>query len=240
MEDLTQEIDRFLSKEMNDSEYEAFTKRLETDEALRKEVDLQRKTFRLLEAAEWTKTKNQVAQINKKSTKVISIGMLSKIAAVLVIGLFTTYFFVHRAYSDQYLFDAYHEAYPDRFTSMGDNTGWISQAMKLYHEENYGDAQKVFNQINYEKKEQETIYFLYEAVCLNKIGEYQKAISVLNQAESVERLNIPIKWELILAYVGAGQDDQAKKELHSFLQMNDGYQQEKAERLQKDLNSFWR
>lgn len=239
MEELTNEIDRYLSEEMSPSELETFKKRLESDESLRGEVNLQRKTFRLLEAAAWVETKNKVARLNKKSSKTITMVTLSKIAAVLVIGLITSYIIVHRSYSDQNLYASYHQPYPDRLTTMGNSTR-LSLVMASYNKQHYALAQKQFSVLRNDEVGDEKLLVLYEAVCFNELKNYSQTIQLLETYKSTNSSTSAIDWELILSYVAVGNDTKAKKLLKDFLKNDEGYKISEAKELLDNLNSFWR
>jgi hypothetical protein len=82
---------------------------------------------------------------------------------------------------------------------------------------------------------------LYEAVSLTYSDQAAKAVSLLSETKKNEPSNqISLDWQLILSLLANNEGEKAKEKLAEFLQHNDGYQQEKAEALQKDLNRIWR
>ena len=62
MEERTARIDAYLSDSMSSEERKDFEQQLETDPELKKEVELQKKTFALLEAAAFIETKEKFVQ----------------------------------------------------------------------------------------------------------------------------------------------------------------------------------
>lgn len=240
MEELTAKIDRFLSDKMTSEEKSAFLLEVEQNAELRQEIELQKKTTELLEAGSFIALKEKVGSLNKKESNLVGIKPLLRIAAMLVILLIPTYFFISSRYSDTNLFMAYAEPYPDRITNMGEQTDEVLvEAMNLYNEEKYKDAAEVFKSIRSKDVKNEQIT-LYEAVSLTQSGQSKEAIVLLNETLLSGPDNIvAFEWQLILAYLANDEGDKAKDLLDLFLKHNNGYQQENAESLLADLNSFW-
>ncbi len=242
MEERTARIDAYLSDSMTSEERSAFEKELDANEELREEVALQRKTFSLLEAAAYIETKNKVAALNQQKSSGNSIGgTLLKVAAVLLVLIIPTYFILNNQYNDAHLFAEYSEPYPDRITTMGSaEDEALMKAMNAYNKEEYAEAAQLFNAIRLKGTTNENVR-LYEAVSLTYSGQAEKAVNLLSEARKNEPSNqISLDWQLILSLLANDEGEKAKEKLTEFLQHNDGYQQEKAEALQKDLNRIWR
>ena len=241
MEERTAQIDAYLSDSMSSEERKEFEQQLESDAALKREVELQRKTFALLEAAAFMETKERVRAINQQKSSGSIGGTLLKVAAVLLVLLIPTYFILNNQFNDEHLFAEYAEPYPDRITTMGiSDQENVSEAMSAYNKEEYAEAAKLFktirlNGINYDK------IILYEAVSLTYSNQAKKAVALLEISMKHESSSfVSFEWQLILSLLANNQGDEAKAQLEKFLTHNDGYQQEKAEALQKDLNRIWR
>lgn len=242
MEERTARIDAYLSDSMTSDERLAFEEEMNTDEALRNDVALQRKTFALLEAAAYINTKEKVMALNRQKSSGGSIGgTLLKVAAVLLALLIPTYFILHNQYNDAHLFAEYSEPYPDRITTMGTSEDQaMSEAMNAYNKQDYATAAKRFNAIRLKGTNNENV-LLYEAVSLTYSDQAKEAIALLSERKKNEPSNrIALDWQLILSLLADNQGEKAKEELTHFLEHNKGYQQEKAEALQKDLNRIWR
>lgn len=240
MEERTAQIDAYLSDSMTSEEKKAFEQELKTNSELKNEVELQRKTFALLEAAAYIETKDKIRAINQKSGGSIG-GTLLKVAAVLLVLLIPTYFILNNQFNDQHLFADYAQPYPDRITTMGlSDQDYVSEAMEAYNSEEYAKAAKLFKKVRLSGIKYDQIA-LYEAVSLTYSGQARVAVELLEKKMDKESQNYTsLEWQLILSLLASDQGDKAKTQLKKFLKHNDGYQQEKAESLLKDLNRIWR
>lgn len=241
-EQRTAQIDAYLTDSMSSDEKKAFELALENDPELKAEFNLQKKTTALLEAAAFLATKNKISAINQQKSFGSTLGgNLLKVAAVFLILMIPTYFILNNHFNDEHLFADYAEPYPDRITTMGasDETK-LTEAISAYKKQEYASAAKLFASIRLEGSENESIV-LYEAVSLTYSNQAKNAIDLLETAIIEEPSNvISLEWQLILSLLANGQGDDAKEVLDEFLDHNNGYQQEKAEALQTDLNRIWR
>lgn len=236
MEDLTQHIDDYLNGRLKESEVVEFEKRMEKDADFREEVAMQKELTTLLQEKERIALKNyvnEIARTEKKSTKFVAL----KIAAVILLLLLPTYFYISSLYSNKSLYDTYQATYEDRITTMGESDE-VAKAMSAYNKGNYSEAITLFGEIRAQEPQDRLI--IYEAVSYRKLNRHKEAIQLLkknvNSSESPETL----QWELVLNYLATNQGDKAEKELVSFLKNNKGYKEEKARELLNDLQSFWR
>ncbi len=242
MEERTAQIDAYLSDAMTSEEKKTFELALKNDHELRKDVDLQKKTFALLEAAAFIATKDKIRKINQQKSAKSSIGgTLLKVAAVLLILVIPTYFVLNNQFNDEHLFADYSEPYPDRITTMGSsNDTKLTEAMSAYNKKEYTSAAKLFKSIRLNGTENASIV-LYEAVSLTYSDQAKKAVDLLEVAMNPKPANLSsLKWQMILSLLANDQGEEAKIVLAKFLAHNNGYQQEKAEDLQKDLTRIWR
>lgn len=241
MEERTAQIDAYLSDSMSSEEKKAFEQELENDLELKEEVQLQKKTFALLEAAAYIETKDKIRALNQKKSSGSLGGTLLKVAAVLLVLIIPTYFILNNQFNDEHLFADYSEPYPDRLSTMGvSDQDHVKQAMSAYNREEYSKAAKLFKIV----RSDGTNYYLldlYEAVSLTYSDRAEEAIKLLEAEMKNETVNAnSLEWQLILSYLANDQGDKASTQLKKFLKHNEGYQQEKAEALQKDLNRIWR
>ncbi|MDG1333878.1 MAG: hypothetical protein P8P74_16190 [Crocinitomicaceae bacterium] len=241
MDERTAKIDAYLSDSMSSEEKKAFEQQLETDVELKTEVELQRKTFALLEAAAYIETKDKIHAMNEKKSGGSFGGTLLKVAAVLLVLIVPSYFILNNQFNDQHLFADYSEPYPDRVTTMGvSDQDYVTEAMSAYNKEKYDEAAKLLKKARLSGTEYDLLV-LYEAVSLTNSDQAKKAIELLEIEMKNESSNfVSLEWQLILSLLANDQGDEAEAQLEKFLKHNDGYQQEKAEALQKDLNRIWR
>ena len=241
MEELTAKIDRYLSGLMSEKEKQAFELDLSKDEALQTEVALQKKTMALLERGAYLDLKEKVATINKSSSSSNTLKPLLRIAAIIVVLLIPAYFYLNSTYSDESLYAAYSEPYPDRITHMGENGDeMLMTAMEHYNKEEYQEAAPLFKTIRAGGNTVEELT-IYEAISLMNTDHASEAIELLENALQNKPDNQAIfEWQLVLAYLANDEGEKAIPLLETFLTHNNGYQQEKAESLLDDLSSFWR
>ena len=238
MENLTEKIDRYLSGGMSKDEFNSFEAEIAVNEELKSEVQLQKKTGDLLEAAAWVETKNKVEALSRKSTKTISIRPLLKIASVFIILLGSSYFFMHQSYSDSKLYAAYATPHPDNLTVMGDEKSELTGAMELYNEGNYTEADKLFLTLSKDAELKDEL-LVYRLTCLLETNKPTQAIELIQSVEE-NKMNSTIKWQLILAHLANGSTDNLSDLIENFRKDNNGYQETKSKELLQDLNSFWR
>lgn len=240
-EELTEKIDRYLMQEMTLEERTTFDFELEKDPILRENLATQRMTKDLLEADAYIDLKEKVRSINRQKANKIGLKIALKVAAILVLMLIPTYFFVSNQFSDQALFSAYAEPYPDRITMMGNNTNeMISEAMQFYNKQEYKEAAELFH-ILIESSPEKEEFIIYESVSLMNIGQTESAVKILETRLNSSSVNtVVIEWQLILAYLANKQGEKALPLVKNFLKHNNGYQQENAENLLEDLTSSWR
>lgn len=242
MEELTKKIERYLSGEMSLEEKSAFDIEMEKDPALQKEFDLYRITYDLLEANAYIELKEKVSELNSTNRTNNSIKFLGRVAAVLLVLLIPTYFYISAQYKDKNLYVHYAQPYPDRITKMGGDTDeMLFSAMEHYNEKEYEIAAIEFSKIRQQDSTNEQIA-IYEAVSLMNSDQADRAVKLLEEirSSSSPKYQLAIQWQLILAYLANGEGDKSNEMLKSFLRMNDGYQQKNAKKLFDDLNSIWR
>ncbi|MFT5822549.1 MAG: hypothetical protein ACI8ZM_003805 [Crocinitomix sp.] len=241
MEDLTTKIDRYLTDEMSEKEKQHFELELENNVLLKEELNLQKKTMALLERAAQIDLKEKVAAINQKTPAKFWIKPLMRVAAILIILLIPSYFYLSSKYSDANLYASYSAPYPDRITHMGEAEDvQLNSAMEHYNKEEYSEALVLFENLRKTTPANEDI-ILYQAVSLMHTDEADKAINLLKETLSASPKNATaFQWQLILAYLANNEGEKAISILTDFLKDNQGYQQENAKALLSDLESFWR
>lgn len=241
MEELTAKIDLYLSGKMNPEEARAFENEIDSDKNLRDEVELQQKTFALLEAAAIAQTREKVNTLNKQKSRTNVIRPLLRVAAVLLLLIIPTYFYTSSQFNDAHLYEAYTAPYPDRITTMGENVDTeINTAMNLYNSGSYEKAAAAFEKIRGSGRVDENI-ILYESVSLTNSNQAIKAVLLLRSTIASDPTNkTALDWQLILSMLANEEGAETLVLVENFLKTNGGYQQEKAEQLLSDLKSFWR
>jgi len=237
MDELTEQIDRYLNNALPDEKRKAFEMQIEQDEELAKAVRLQQKTADLLEAHVWLTTKESVAALNDR--KPSSISFILKIAAVFIGIILASYFMISSQYSDAQLYSEYHSPYPDRITTMSSVNDDLIKAMEYYNQANYEMATKQLSIIRKKGKGNDQVR-LYEAIALTQIGEPGTALELLEIELLQSNLEEAYAWQRILSLLANGEGDKAYADLLLYLEMEYTYNRSKAENLKQDMESRWR
>lgn len=223
---------------MSSEDKKLFEGEMDSDEALRTEVQLQMKVVAMLDESAWIETKDKVAELNNQKSESSPLKQLLKIAAILVLILLPTYYIVHTQYSDQNLYSSYYSEYPDLVTTMGVSDKNIDEAMSLYKGGKFETAAKRFKELRHSG---DSTFIIYEAISLTQNGDHNSAITLLESVLKTNPENLSTyQWQLVLTYLVSNQGDKARELLQDFVKNTDGYQMEKAKELLDDLNSFWR
>lgn len=242
MEDLTAKIDLYLNGMLPKDEQAAFEAEIAADPKLREEVELQRKTFALLEAAAFEETRQQVAELSaNNNSRSGSRRMISIAASVtLLLGLGISYYLISNQYSNNSLYAEYAEPYPDHITTMGAGEQAVAKALEHYNQEDYAAAAKAFRTLA-DSGLYEDRFTIYEAVSLTNSGQAPKAITLLeDHLKTNPKDAIACEWQLVLSYLANNDGTKAKALLQQFLEHNEGYKNTKATALLDELQSFWR
>ena len=238
MTDRTEDIANYLSDRMSQVDRAAFENELAQNEVLRKDLELQRKLGDLLEESERLKLRDRIAEINGASRKTLPANLI-KVAAVLVVSLVASYFFIGSRYTDTALAAHYDAIYPDLITSMGESTSDVQKAMELYNSGNYPKAAMAFKDLR--SQNQEYGLEIYEVVSLRKNGQWEEAIALAQKMLTpANDQSAAFEWQLILCYLADGNEKMAKMQLKHYLDLNHDYKKSEAQQLLKDLNSLWR
>ena len=238
MQDRTEYIDDYLNNRLSEKERLEFEQELQSNEALSKELKLQKRLGALLEASERIDLRDRVAEVNN-SIKPKRKYLLLKVAAILIVALLSSYYFIHSRYTDSALALNYDTVYPDLVTTMGTEDQAVQQVMDLYNTGDFEECAGALKELRLDRGVDGLE--IYEVVSLRKSQKIEEAIQLairmINQQNEQEAA---FEWQLVLCYLSGENGEKAKQQLDHFLQQNYAYKTDEATALNEDLSAFWR
>lgn len=229
-------FDQYLENEMPGDERAEFEKELLENSELKGQFEAYEGFILNLTQAEitdftkkltvWDREERNAAP-KKARTQIYSLRFIAA-AAVLTIGIVLTvnYFFNSPSHED--LVATYFEPYDNVITVRGEKEE-LDDALLKYEEKNYAEALVIFATY----AENETANF-YAGECEMALKDYDKALISFEKTIKAKGLFSEIAtFHKALAYVGKGDEVQAKITLISIAEKSDFY--EKAQNLLRDL-----
>lgn len=166
------------------------------------------------------------------------IGLLQKIAAIILLILVPVFFLLRPATLPQ-LADRYFEAprSPYLMVSRGQQTDTESkfnQVFTYYEKGDYAEAASAIGDLVAENPDKPDLKF-YQAISLLATGDTEKSIGLLEECagESQDNLDIRSPWYLALAYLTTGAKDEAQYWLQKTITLDDLHQKKAKELLEK-------
>ncbi|CAL2091290.1 tetratricopeptide repeat protein [Tenacibaculum sp. 190524A05c] len=240
-------IENFLRNELSDEERTSFLERIKSDSEFKKQYLLEKQLFESLNEEDWSfvntidsketdeyealfksqeiQNLKQViknASTNSKGDRGKVIRLLTGIAAAVVIGVFALRPILSPSVLDtNTLYTTYADlnklpSFAER--SSGDINENLVIAEKLFKEKNYEKAASTFDDILDSDKSVSGAY-IYAALAQSQLGNFDKAIEVLNELESSDLIDSEkAYWYKSLVYIKANKVEQAKKELKNIIE----------------------
>ncbi|MDN5216776.1 tetratricopeptide repeat protein [Fulvivirgaceae bacterium BMA12] len=241
-----EEIEKYLSGDMEAGEKQHFEKLLSTDTGFARQVKEHRQTHELVDLYARANIKNRVKSIHDKvkaEQKAATGGFsVMKIAASLallaVVG--SLYFYTSYNYNTQHLASNAFEPYPNRFRTMGDSQeDTFARGLKAYDLQDYKEAITQFSQVTADNEKYLDARF-YLGVTYLSAGAYAEAVSPLRLViEENSLYESSAKWYLSLTLLQLDKEEEAKKILQEIVQEGD-VKSQPARELLEDLNSGFR
>ncbi|CAL2082327.1 hypothetical protein [Tenacibaculum sp. 190524A05c] len=240
-------IENFLRNELSDEERTSFLERIKFDSEFKEQYLLEKQLFESLNEEDWSfvntidsketdeyealfkseeiqnlKEVIKKASINSKESRGRIIRLLTGIAAAVVISFFTLRPILSPSVLDT---NTLYTTYADlnnlpSFAERGsvDNKEKLVMAEKFFKEKNYEKAASTFDEILYSNKNVSGVY-IYIAMAESELGNFDKAIEVLNELESSDLIDSEkAYWYKSLVYIKANKVEQAKKELKNIVE----------------------
>lgn len=230
-DELQNQIERYLLREMAEEEERNFTARVNSDDSLKREVEL---TALIIGATKKVGEKSDLSEIealknvtsadierltrrkkNISAPKIIYWAVSS--AAVILLAVVLNHSYQQNRQATR-LFAAYYQPFED---DLGTHRGssdisaadadLLAKGLEFYNEKKYAEALGLFNQVS--EKNQPSVV-VYQAVCLLETDKAKQAAELLQTAISENgegwEYYQDAEWYLALAYIKAKQMKEAK------------------------------
>ncbi len=234
-------IERYNAGEMTQKELEWFTKELEGNLSLQKEVLLRKKTDHILERQDIVSLRNKLVSIEKtrKAEKIASgklgsprIRYAAIFTGLMVIG--TLLFFSLRSEDPSKLFMKYYETYESPGVSRSAGSGSI----KIVEDFNKKDfAAVIENSKQYLKSDpgSNQVLFLNGAsnMELRKFNDARESFKALLQQE-INPYTVDAQWYLAMCYLATDDKVKAKVQLQN-ISKSESYYKDKAKKILRHL-----
>jgi hypothetical protein len=224
-------IERYIAGEMNQNELAWFTKEMEGNLSLQKEVLLRKKTDLILERQDILSLRNKLASIEKsRKAEKIAKGKINswriRYAAIftglIVIG--SLLFFSFRTENPARLFTKYYETYEYPGVSRSADASVYSQAIKYFNNKEFAKAGEGFEAYLRTNPSTPHIMFL-NGISNMEIKRFYKAEiafdKVLNQ--KVNPYTYDANWYLAMCYLATSDKLKAKEQLQNIIKSESLY-----------------
>jgi tetratricopeptide (TPR) repeat protein len=231
-------IERHISGEMSDAEKQWFLKELDGNEKLRNEVDLRKRTDKILKnqnvmslrskLSEIEKTRSEVIKPAKNSKKSTFIKYAAVIAGLALIGSITLFSGKHL--SNDEILKRYYKAYEPPTSQRSANTETdadFTLAIEYYNTRDYEKAAVLFNKV-LEKKPNDMQTVLLKGVSNFEEQKYPEAKQSFNQViDNKDNLYVDqAQWFLSLCYLNTNENEKAIQLLKTIVKENGNYKNE--------------
>lgn len=220
-------IEQYLLKNMKDSEREALEDELNSDPELKKLTEEKQVFIRGIKAGFNAELKLKLQREDKRLNRRVKtrrLRYISGIAAILVIGIFSTVFLNTVKQDPIKIYDKYYQAYPNitmPLSRSGENT---VNPYYLYETGNLQAALTGFKVLIKDNPDDVAALF-YTGVIYMELADFDKAIEYLKRviAEDSNKFTQPANWYISLAYIHSNNLETAVKYLDQLAKGDDIY-----------------
>ncbi len=220
-------IEQYLLKNMKDNEREAFEDELNSDPDLKKITEKKQLIIRGIKAgfnAELKLKLKREDQQLKRMVKTRRIKYISGIAAVLIIGVFSTFFLNSVKQDPIKIYEKYYHAYPNISIPLSRSDKNTDNPYYFYETGNFQAALTGLKALIDDKPGDEAALF-YAAIIYMELADFENAIEYLKRvtSDNPNRFTRPANWYLSLAYIHSDNLETAAKYLDKLAGKNDVY-----------------
>lgn len=246
--DKQEQIDRFLSGEMDKEEKTAFEQQMENDQELREEVELSRHIIHAFRYEGEQKAIDAIRSIPEDALEKLTASLGTKgkkkkhsliiwmsVAAAAAVVCILLYIETRPQYTTYDLYARYYATQPyETYPSRGgdeltiEEKKKIQQARKLYEQKEYAQALAIYNQLLTGKPDPkslpEEIHF-YTAISRFETGDPDGAIEELTRLASSAQSDFQDEalWNLAFIYLKDNQRGKAKDCLQQLIEKDNDY-----------------
>lgn len=239
-------IEAYINNQLDPAQRESFEKQIAADPKLEQAVDRFRRADTILEAAAREDLRQKMQQWRKESTRPkpkIFTFKRSLAAAVILLAIASTFIiFQINKYSNESLALRYFEAFDEGSPMGAQENDNLNAGIKAFEEKAYTQAINLLSTIPAEHPDYDKAQ-LYIGSAYIKLKKFDKATPYFRRilAMNYSLLKDLAQWNLLLAWLGAGQTDAEFYDLLDKIRSDSNHRyHSKAQKLLKDLNSFWR
>ncbi len=231
-------IDKYFENTLTERERIQFDAWLTTDAAFREDFEFQKSLKHAIAANERQKLKQQLREIDLFEKQSSKKNLYLSIAALLVVFLAVSVFFLLDQKSEQQLYAEFFQAYPN-VIEVNTRTAQVSRATNVafqaYENENYEKALEAFSNLN--ETDQALYGNFYRGVCYLALQKPDPAIRLLNIAQRSKNTQIAKSavWYQALAYLQGNNAQSARVLLLQIAADNTHPQHNLAQELLADL-----
>ncbi len=220
-------IEQYLLKNMKDNAREAFEYELNSDLDLKKLTEKKRLLIRGITAGFNAELKLKLKKEDKRLKRMVKtrrIKFISGIAAVLVIGVFSTFFLNSLKQDPIKIYEKHYQAYPNISIPLSRSNENTDNPYYLYEKGDFQAALTGLNALIDDKPGDEAALF-YAAIIYMELADFENAIEYLIRVtgENSNRFTRPANWYLSLAYIHSDKLEIAAKYLDKLAGENDVY-----------------
>ncbi len=232
-------IEQYLLKNMKDNEREAFEYELNSDPDLKKSTEKRRLLIRGIKAGFNAELKLKLKKEDKRLNQMVKtrrIKFISGIAAVLVIGVFSTFFLKSMKQDPIKIYEKHYHPYPNISIPLSRSNENTDNPYYLYEKGNLKAALTGLNALIDDNPGDEAALF-YTSIIYMELGDFKNAIEYLKRVTGENSISFsrPANWYLSLAYIHTGNLEIASKHLGKLAKGNDIYAKN-SKKILKKLN----
>lgn len=242
--DFSHYIERFIAREMSETEKQWFEKEIDGNEALRNEVNLRKRTDEILKNQDVISLRNKLTAIEKNRSKVsvdkfkipVYIRYAAVIAALALIGSLT--FFPGKSLSSEEIMNRYYKAYEPPTSQRSANSGTdadFTLALQCYNTHDYNKAAILFSKV-LESRPNDMQTVLLKGVSNFEEKKYPEAKQSFGKVID-DKNNLYIdqaEWYLALCYINTNERDKAVR-LLTIISKEDGIYKNDAKKIIRKL-----
>ena len=245
-------IERYLDKEMGESELKWFEKELDDNPELQKELELRMSTNKAVEEKDVIELRDQLEEAFTPSEpqsdqrkpflslfKIKYLGLASVISALVAVSLILL-FFMNKSLTNEEIYAKYYHPYEASLNFRAGNVNIdkdLRHAMQYYENKDFRNALILFEKILREDNSRIGLN-LYTGISHMEVREYSNANKRFQNIID-HKYNLYIEqaeWYLGFCYLMTGNNSKAAQQFRQIAE-NDGYYSDKAEKILKRMKN---
>lgn len=239
-------IEAYLNNQLNPAERESFEKQLADNPELKQAVERFRQSEEVLDVVIREDLRQKMQQWRKEmpppKPKIFTLTR-SIAAALILIAAASTFIIIQiNRYSNESLALRYFEAFDEGNPMGAQESDKLKAGINAFEKGEYAQAINILSDIPEDHPEFDKAQ-LYIGSAYMKLKKFDKSQPYFERilAMNYSLLKDLAQWNLLLAWLGAGQTDAEFYDLLDKIRSDSNHRyHSKAQKLLKDLNSFWR